>query len=89
MLLILLGGIATAFNFIIILHKIRKGRITDSIIDLFSAIILGGMFVGTLTGMSIAMMASMFISIYLFFYPIDMLNSIKKWVKRKNKKSKF
>ncbi len=84
MLLILLARIATAFNFIVILHKLRNGRFADSIIDLFCATILGGMFVGTLTGMAIAMMASALISAYLFFYPISMLNNIKKWFKKKN-----
>ena len=73
MLLILLGGIATAFNFIIVLYKLRNGRIADSIIDITTAGIMGGMFIGTLTGMAIAMMASMIISIYLWFYPIELL----------------
>ena len=84
MLLILLGGLATAFNFIIILHKLRKGRIADSIIDIATAGIMGGLFVGTLTGMSIAMVASMMVSIYLWFCPIEILPNIKNWFKNKS-----
>jgi len=79
MLLILLAGIATAFNFVIILHKLRNGRIMDSMVDLGTAIALSGMFVGTLTGMSIAMMASAIISIYLWFYPMEIMSKVKKW----------
>jgi len=84
MLLILLGGVATAFNFIIILHKLRNGRIVDSLIDLGTAITIGAMFVGTLTGMAIGMMASAIISIYLWFFPIkfqiNLFNNISKWL---------
>ena len=86
MLLILLGGIATAFNFIIILHKLRNGRIADSIIDMTTAGIMGELFVGTLAGMSIAMVASMWVSMYLWFYPIEILPQIKKWFNKKNNK---
>ncbi len=82
MLLILLGGIAAAFNFVIILHKLRKGRIADSIVDIMTATMLSVMFVGTLTGMAIGMVASAIISIYLWFYPIELFNSIKKWFKK-------
>jgi len=84
MLLILLGGIATAFNFIIILHKLRNGRILDSLIDLGTATVLGAMFIGTLTGMSIGMMASAIISIYLWYFPfkfqMNLFNNINKWL---------
>lgn len=81
MLLILLGGIATAFNFVIILHKLRRGRVADSVVDIASAVTLGAMFVGTLTGMAIAMVASVVISIYLWFYPVMIFDSIKTWMK--------
>jgi len=63
MLLILLAGIATAFNYLILAYKFKHKLWSSFSIDLISFITLNMVFLGTLTGMSIAMVASFIISV--------------------------
>jgi hypothetical protein len=69
---ILLIGFATAFNILVIILKIRRGRYADSIVDLLSMLFLSAIFVGSMGGMFVAMVSSFFISVYLWFYPVYM-----------------
>lgn len=63
MLLILIGGIATAFNYLILLYKFKNKLYKSFFMDLGSFMVLNIVFLGTLTGMSIAMVASFIISV--------------------------
>ena len=67
----LIGGIATAFNFLIIIHKIRKRFILNALIDIIAFVLIVYLTSSTLTGMIIGMIASMLISIYLIFNPVE------------------
>jgi len=82
---ILILGIATAFNFIVIKWKYEKGRYGDCLLDLVTIIALSAMFGGTITGMSVAMIASFIISLYLYKNPPKMFNhsNIGKTIKDK------
>lgn len=63
-------GIATAFNFIIIVHKFRTGRIADGILDTVIMAIICRLFIGTFSALTVGMIASMLVSFYLFFNPV-------------------
>ena len=67
----LIGGLATAFNFLIIIHKIRKKFIFNALIDIVAFVLIVYSTSSTLTGMVIGMIASMLISIYLIFNPVE------------------
>lgn len=62
---ILIFGIATAFNFIILKAKFDRERYLDVALDVATLVILSIILGGTMAGMAIAMVASFFISIYL------------------------
>lgn len=62
-------GIATAFNFIVILFKFKKHRYEDACFDLCIFTIISWMFAGTISGMSVGMVASAIVSIWLWFDP--------------------
>lgn len=66
---VLIAGLATAFNFIIIFWKFEHGRTLDSVFDLLTFVAISVMFAGTMEGMSIGMIASAFISTYLLIKP--------------------
>ena len=66
---VLLIGLATAFNFIIIMWKYKIKRISDASVDFIILIALAWMFSGTITGMAVGMVASCVISLYLFISP--------------------
>jgi len=63
-------GIATGFNFIIILWKFTKNRIVDGFIDLIILAIISILFAGTISGLSVGMIGSAFVSLYLLVKPI-------------------
>lgn len=67
-------GIATAFNFLIILHKLRKGDIINAMLDFGIACGIVYITSGTLTGMAGGMIASMLVSFYLMFKPIKLFS---------------
>ena len=62
-------GIATAFNFIVIIFKFKKLRYEDACFDLVIFTIITWMFAGTISGMSVGMVASAIVSIWLWFDP--------------------
>jgi len=67
--LILIAGIATAFNFIIILWKFSHDRTMDGVIDLGGFIAISTLFAGTMSGMAAGMVASALLSVYLLIAP--------------------
>lgn len=66
--LIILGVVA-AFNMLIIKLKLEKRRYEDAILDVLLMIALSYLFLGSYSGMVVAMVASLFISISLFISP--------------------
>lgn len=66
---LILMAIATVFNFIILRLKYARERYEDLSIDVIVLVTLTWMFGGTMSGMVVAMIASMFMSIYLWFFP--------------------
>ena len=62
-------GIATAFNFIVILFNFKRHRYEDACFDLAVFIAISYMFAGTISGMSVGMVASAIVSIWLWFDP--------------------
>lgn len=69
MVFILIAGISTAFNFIIIFWKFSHGRTVDAVFDFGTFVAISWMFSGTMGGMAIGMVASFFISLYLLISP--------------------
>ena len=74
---IILIAISTAFNFVIIMHKMRHERVFDGVIDFIAMVILGSVFGGTLGGMTIAMISGALISVYLWFQPFRIIIPVK------------
>ncbi len=74
---ILIMGIATAMNLGIIKAKLEKSRNADAIVDGTILLLLGWVFSGTISGLAVATVASMFISLYLLVSPPDKL--IEMW----------
>lgn len=70
-------GIATAFNFIVILFKFKRNRWEDACFDLSIFVAISWMFAGTISGMSVGMVASAVVSIWLWFDPPEFLQKIK------------
>ena len=64
-------GIVTAFNFLILLKKVRMGRHLDAFLDISAMVALSWMFGGTLGGMVVAMVASAVISLSLLKEPLE------------------
>ncbi len=69
---LLLIGVATAANAIVVLYKVRKKRAADALVDVGVSSVMTVLFAGTLTGMATAVMASLFFSMYLWFDPIEL-----------------
>lgn len=66
---LILIGLVTAANFLILKVKAEKNRWADLIFDLIVLSILSYLFSGTLGGLTIAMVSSFTVSIYLYFFP--------------------
>jgi hypothetical protein len=62
-------GIVTALNLMVLKMKFEKERYGDLTLDVIALIVLNIFFGGTLAGMTIAMIASAIISTYLYFAP--------------------
>lgn len=65
---LLLIGIVTAFNLIIIKIKVEKARYGDTSLDIFTLFLLGVAFAGTYAGLVVATIASAIISLYLLAF---------------------
>jgi len=73
---ILIMGIATAFNILVIIFKLKLNRKSDAMIDTSLFIVLSYLFSGSIIGLQVAMVASAIISISLFFIKIEIKNLI-------------
>ena len=66
---LLLMGLATGFNFIIIVWKFKCQRWLDAIIDTTIMALICILFSGTISGLSIGMVGSAICSLYLLAFP--------------------
>jgi len=66
---VLMIGIVTAINLIVLKWKFEQERWGDLTLDVTSLYLLSVMFGNTMSGMVIAMIASAIISTYLYFNP--------------------
>ena len=62
-------GFVTAANFLILKVKAEQNRWADLSFDIFILVTLSFLFSGTLGGLTIAMVSSFTVSIYLYFFP--------------------
>ena len=65
-------GIVTFFNFIVLLYKAQHNRWADLAFDIFVLATLSFLFSGSLGGLTIAMVASFLTSLYLLIFPPDL-----------------
>lgn len=68
-------GVATFFNFIILLWKFNRQRYSDLAFDVATLVIISWLFSGTLGGMIVAMIASALISLYLIAFPPNFMKA--------------
>lgn len=66
---VIIVGVVTFFNLVVLKIKFEQGRTADLLVDVSALVTLNYLFGGTLTGMTIAMVASFCITIYLYFWP--------------------
>ena len=69
MMELIIIGLVTAANFLILKIKAEQNRWADLIFDIAVLVILSFLFAGTLGGLTIAMVGSFTVSTYLYFYP--------------------
>ena len=62
-------GLVTAANFLILKGKVEQNRWADLAFDIFVLATLSFLFSRTLGGLTIAMVGSFTVSVYLYFYP--------------------
>lgn len=62
-------GVVAALNMLIIKLKLEKRRYEDAALDVLLMITLSYLFLGSYSGMVVAMIASLFVSISLFISP--------------------
>ena len=83
---LLVLAVSVATNFIFIKFKLERKRYSDAILDgiVFTLLII--LFSGTVTGLSVATLASSIVSVYLYFSPPPELFKLKdSIIKRKTK----
>ncbi len=86
-ILVVVLGITTAINLIIIKWKLEKKRYPDASLDAVLLFLLAWVFGGTITGLAVATISSMIISFYLMISPPDkLLEQFNKKPKKKGKK---
>ena len=68
----ILLGLAVSFNFIVILRKWKLHRYFDASMDLTILAIICFLFCGTFSALVTGTIASMFVSIWLYFNPVTM-----------------
>lgn len=69
----LIIGLAVAFNFIVIIRKYRLRRYFDATLDMLILAIICVLFSGTFSALVTGTIASMFVSFYLYFKPVTLL----------------
>lgn len=72
----LIIGIATFFNFMILKWKFEKERYADLTFDIATLVAISWLFGGTLGGMTIAMISSALISLYLIAFPPNFMKNL-------------
>lgn len=72
-MLVIIIGVITFFNLVVLKIKFEQERYADLTLDVTAIVVLNMLFGGTLTGMTIAMIASFLISVYLYFFPPKLL----------------
>lgn len=75
---LMLIGVATSINLIVIKFKLEKGRFADAFLDGAMLVILTLVFGGSYAGLTTAVVASSIISTYLWFSPPKLGFSNKK-----------
>lgn len=65
LIIAILIGLITAFNFLILRWKWQRGQYANLVMDVGSLVVLSALFGNTILGMLIAMVASMVISLFL------------------------
>lgn len=73
---LILLGIACSFNFCVILKKWKLHRYFDTIVDCSILAIISVLFSGTYSGFIVGQIASVCISIWLYFNPITLASMI-------------
>jgi Ca2+/Na+ antiporter len=82
MIFYIIGGLATAFNFMVIHYKFKQGYTQNALFDLFTFLAITILFAGTMSGMVIGMIASAILSVYLLMF-------IKDEKRKRSKKNTF
>jgi len=82
---LIIMGIVTAANFLILKIKAEQHRWADLIFDLITLSILSFLFSGTIKGLIIAMVSSFIISGYLYFYPPKIDKMLPKFFDKETK----
>lgn len=74
--LLFIMGICTALNFVIIISKYRRERYTDATLDLGLLGVICFLFSSGINALCIGMIASAFISTYLWFKPVSLASML-------------
>ena len=69
-------AVATAFDLLIIKWKFERQRYADAIFDIMCVVALSSFMGGTLGGEIVAVIAALIISIYLIFYPPQIMKML-------------
>lgn len=69
---LLLIGVCSAFNFIVLIKKWRLKRYFDCAFDTMCMIFIAYLFSGTFSALAVGMIASMALSVYLYFHPLTL-----------------
>ena len=89
--MLIAASTATAGNILVLKVKIEKERYSDALLDGIIFIALGFAFMGTITGLQIAVIASAIVSLYLWFFPPKEFfgNFVSKTIDTKKPKKKI
>jgi len=71
-------GLVTGFNFLIILIKVNKKKYENAVIDAAILAAMGYLFKGTVTGLEVAMIGSLVVTIALFFIDTPLTKLVSK-----------
>ena len=71
-ILLFIMGICTALNFVVIISKYRRERYMDATLDLGLLGVICFLFSSGINALCIGMIASAFISMYLWFKPVSL-----------------
>ena len=71
-ILLMVMGICTALNFVVIISKYRRERYMDATLDFALLGVICFLFSSGINALCIGMIASAFISMYLWFKPVSL-----------------